>query len=261
MIVKKTPEDIERMAAAGALLVKTMNLLAGKIRPGVTTKELDEAAERFIRSQGAVPTFKGYHGFPGSICASPNAMIVHGIPGPYKLAKGDILSVDIGVTLDGWVADAARTFPVGPVSPVAQKLLEVTEGSLMAAVPQVRAGNRLGDIGHAVQEFVEAEGLSVVRSLVGHGVGRDMHEDPQVPNYGEAGTGVVLEEGMVLAIEPMVTAGRHAIRVADDQWSIFSQDGSLAAHFEFTIAVTSEGPRVLTPWRETGTTATASAAA
>ena len=260
MIVKKTPEDIDRMAAAGALLVKTMNLLAGKIRPGVTTKELDEAAERFIRSQGAVPTFKGYHGFPGSICASPNAMIVHGIPGPYKLAKGDILSVDIGVTLDGWVADAARTFPVGPVSPVAQKLLEVTEGSLMAAVPQVRAGNRLGDIGHAVQEFVEAEGLSVVRSLVGHGVGRDMHEDPQVPNYGEAGTGVVLEEGMVLAIEPMVTAGRHAIRVADDQWSIFSQDGSLAAHFEFTIAVTSEGPRVLTPWRETGATATASAA-
>ena len=261
MIVKKTPEDIERMAAAGALLVRTMNLLAGKIRPGVTTKELDEAAERFIRSQGAVPTFKGYHGFPGSICASPNAMIVHGIPGPYKLAKGDILSVDIGVTLDGWVADAARTFPVGPVSPVAQKLLDVTEGSLMAAVPQVRAGNRLGDIGHAVQEYVEAEGLSVVRSLVGHGVGRDMHEDPQVPNYGEPGTGVVLEEGMVLAIEPMVTAGRHAIRVADDQWSIFSQDGSLAAHFEFTIAVTSEGPRVLTPWRETEAATTASAAA
>ena len=249
------------MAASGAILVKTMNLLAGKIRPGVTTKELDEAAERFIRSQGAVPSFKGYRGFPGSICASPNSMIVHGIPGPYKLAKGDILSVDIGVTLDGWVSDAARTFPVGPISPVAQKLLDVTRESLMLAVPQCRPGNQLGDIGHAVQEHVEAAGMSVVRSLVGHGVGRDMHEDPQIPNYGEPGTGVVLEEGMVLAIEPMVTAGRHAIRVADDHWSIFSQDGSLAAHFEFTIAITGEGPRVLTPWHESGTPATARAAA
>ena len=261
MIVKKTPDDIEHMAASGALLVKTMNLLAGKIRPGVTTQQLDEAAERFIRSQGAVPSFKGYRGFPGSICASPNAMIVHGIPGPYKLAKGDIISIDIGVTLDGWVADAARTFAVGPVSPVAQKLLDVTRGSLMAAVPQCIVGNRLGDIGHAVQEHVEAEGMSVVRSLVGHGVGRDMHEDPQVPNYGEADTGIVLEEGMVLAIEPMVTAGRHAIRVADDHWSIFSQDGSLAAHFEFTIAITGAGPRVLTPWHETDAPAPATTAA
>ena len=261
MIIKKTPEEIERMAASGALLVKTMNLVAGKIRPGVTTEELDRAAERFIRSQGAVPTFKGYRGFPGSICASPNSMIVHGIPGPYKLAKGDILSVDLGVTLDGWVADAARTFPVGPVSPVAQKLLDVTQEALMLAVPECRAGNRLGDIGHAVQAHVEANGLSVVRSLVGHGVGREMHEDPQIPNYGEAGTGVPLEEGMVFAIEPMVTAGRHAIRVADDQWSIFSQDDSLAAHFEFTIAVTGEGPRVLTPWHGARARATPVAAA
>ena len=240
------------MAAAGAILVRTMNLLQGKIRPGVTTAELDQAAERFIRSQGATPAFKGYRGFPGSICASPNTMIVHGIPGPYKLAKGDILSVDIGVVLDGWVADAARTFPVGPVSPVAQKLLEVTEESLMLAVPECRVGNRLGDIGHAIQQHVEAAGLSVVRSLVGHGIGRDMHEDPQIPNYGEPGTGIPLEEGMVLAVEPMVTAGRHAVRVADDHWSIFSQDGSLAAHFEFTIAITADGPRVLTPWHEAG---------
>ena len=259
MIIKKTPEEIDRMAAAGVLLVKTMNLLAGKIRAGVTTKALDEAAEKFIRSQGGVPAFKGYRGFPGSICASPNTMIVHGIPGPYTLAKGDILSVDIGVILDGWVADAARTFPVGAISPVAQKLLDVTQASLMVAVPECRAGNRLGDIGHAVQAHVEAAGLSVVRSLVGHGIGRDMHEDPQIPNYGEAGTGVVLEEGMVLAVEPMVTAGRHAIRVADDGWSIFSQDNSLAAHFEFTIAVTSEGPRVLTPWHESTTAAAAAA--
>ncbi|MGH2916905.1 MAG: type I methionyl aminopeptidase [Solirubrobacteraceae bacterium] len=252
MIIKKTPEEIDRMAAAGAILVRTMSLLAGKIRPGVTTAELDRAAERFIDSQGAVPAFKGYRGFPGSICTSPNSMVVHGIPGPYKLSRGDILSVDIGVVLDGWVADAARTFPVGQVSPVAQKLLRVTEESLHAAVPQCVAGNRLGDVSHAIQRLVEAEGLSIVRTLVGHGIGRDMHEDPQIPNFGSPGTGVVLEEGMVLAVEPMVTAGRHAVRVADDHWSIFSQDGSLAAHFEFTIAVTASRPRVLTPWHEAG---------
>ncbi|MGO9883634.1 MAG: type I methionyl aminopeptidase [Solirubrobacteraceae bacterium] len=241
---------MDQMAAAGVILVRTMNLIAGKVRPGVTTKELDQAAERFIRSQGAEPAFKGYRGFPGSICTSPNSMIVHGIPGPYKLERGDILSVDIGVVLDGWVADAARTFPVGPVTPIAQKLLKTTEESLFAAVPQCRAGNRLGDVSHAVQETVEAAGLSVVRSLVGHGIGRDMHEEPQIPNYGAPGTGVALEEGMVLAVEPMVTAGRHGVRVADDHWSIFSQDGSLAAHFEFTIAITAEGPRILTPWHE-----------
>ena len=245
------------MAAAGAVLVRTMNLLQGKVRPGVTTKELDDAAERFIRSQGATPAFKGYRGFPGSICASPNEMIVHGIPGRYKLKRGDILSVDIGVVLDGWVADAARTFPVGPVSPVAQKLLRVTEESLMVAVPVCTIGNHLGDVSHAVQEHVEAAGLSIVRSLVGHGIGRSMHEEPQIPNYGDPGTGVLLEEGMVFAIEPMVTAGRHAIRVASDQWSIFSQDDSLAAHFEFTIAITADGPRVLTPWHEAKTAAAA----
>ena len=252
MIIKKTPEEIDRMAAAGEILVKTMNLLAGKIRPGVTTMELDRAAEKFIRSQGAEPAFKGYRGFPGSICASPNSMIVHGIPGPYKLGRGDILSIDIGVILDGWVADAARTFPVGSVSPVARKLLSVTEQALQLAVPQCRSGNRLGDVSHAIQAQVEAEGFSIVRTLVGHGIGRSMHEEPQIANYGTPGTGVVLEEGMVLAVEPMVTAGRHAIRVAEDHWSIYSADGSLAAHFEFTIAVTAAGPRVLTPWHEAG---------
>ncbi|MDQ6745526.1 MAG: type I methionyl aminopeptidase [Actinomycetota bacterium] len=250
MIIKKRPEEIDRMAAAGEVLVKTMNLLAGKIRPGVTTGELDRAAEKFILSQGAEPAFKGYRGFPGSICASPNSMIVHGIPGSYKLGRGDILSIDIGVILDGWVADAARTFPVGPVSPVARKLLSVTEQALHLAVPQCRSGNRLGDVSHAIQDHVEAEGFSIVRTLVGHGIGRSMHEEPQIPNYGTSGTGVVLEEGMVLAVEPMVTAGRHGIRVAEDHWSIYSADGSLAAHFEFTIAVTAAGPRVLTPWHE-----------
>src|SRR6201996_3456840 len=249
-IIKKTPEQIEQMAAAGDVLVKTMNLLAGKIRPGVTTLELDQAAEKFIRSQGCEPAFKGYHGFPGSICASPNSMVVHGIPGKYKLERGDIISIDIGVIRDGWVSDAARTFPVGPVTPIAQKLLTVTQESLMRAVPQCRPGNHLGDVSHAVQEHVEAAGFSIVRTLVGHGVGRSMHEDPQIPNYGRPGTGIPLEVGMVLAIEPMVTAGRHAVRMGDDHWAIYSQDGSLAAHFEFTIAITAEGPRVLTPWHE-----------
>jgi methionyl aminopeptidase len=252
LIIKKTPEEIEKMAAAGAILVRTMNLLAGKIRPGVSTRELDQAAEKFIASQGAEPAFKGYRGFPGSICASPNSMIVHGIPGPYTLDRGDIISIDIGVVLDGWVADAARTFAVGPVSPVASKLLKVTEESLFLAVDQVRSGNRLGDVSHAIQQHVESQGLSIVRTLVGHGIGRSMHEDPQIPNYGEPGTGVPLEEGIVLAVEPMVTAGRHAVRVGDDHWAIYSQDGSLAAHFEFTIAVTAAGPRVLTPWHEAG---------
>jgi len=240
------------MAAAGAILVRTMNLLAGKIRPGVTTRELDKAAERFIRSQGAEPAFKGYRGFPGSICTSPNSMIVHGIPGPYKLSRGDILSVDIGVIRDRWVADAARTFAVGPVTPIARKLLATTEEALFVGVEQCRAGFRLGDLSHAIQEHVEAAGLSIVRSLVGHGIGRSMHEEPQIPNYGTPGTGVPLEEVMVLAVEPMVTAGRHAVRVGDDHWAIYSQDGSPAAHFEFTIAITADGPRILTPWHEAG---------
>jgi methionyl aminopeptidase len=250
VIIKKTPEEMDRMAAAGDILVRTMNLLAAKIRPGVTTRELDQAAEKLIRSQGAEPAFKGYRGFPGSICTSPNSMIVHGIPGSYSLSRGDILSIDIGVVRDGWVADAARTFPVGPISPIARKLLKTTEESLFQAVEQCRPGNRLGDVSHAVQKPVEAAGLSIVRSLVGHGIGRSMHEEPQVPNYGIPGTGLPLEEGMVLAVEPMVTAGRHGVRVGEDHWSIYSQDGSLAAHFEFTVAITSEGPRILTPWHE-----------
>ena len=257
MIIRKSPEEVEKIAAAGAVLVRTLRLLERQIRPGVTTAELDAAAERYIRSQGGVPTFKGYRGFPASICSSPNSMIVHGIPGPYALERGDVISLDVGVTLDGWVADAARTYPVGPISPVAQKLLETTEGSLHAAVPQCVAGNRLGDISHAIQQHVEAEGFSIIRSLVGHGIGREMHEDPQIPNYGPPGRGPRLEEGMVLAIEPMVTAGRHQVRMADDHWSIFTQDGSLAAHFEFTIAITADGPRVLTPWHTHGRQAAA----
>jgi methionyl aminopeptidase len=250
VIIKKTPEEIDKIAAAGAILVKTLALVQSKLRPGVSTGELDEAAEKLIRSQGAEPAFKGYRGFPGSICTSPNSMVVHGIPGPYKLSRGDILSVDVGVVLDGWVADAARTYPVGNVSPIARRLLRSTENALFAAVKESRVGNRLGDVSHAVQRQVEEDGFSVVRSLVGHGIGRDMHEDPQIPNFGEPGRGPELEEGMVLAVEPMVTAGRHAVRMGDDHWAIFSQDGSLAAHFEFTVAITAQGPRILTPWHQ-----------
>ena len=238
------------MAAAGQVLARCHAMLRAKARAGVTTAELDAAAERFIRSQGAEPAFKGYRGFPGSICASPNSMVVHGIPGPYKLSRGDILSIDIGVILDGWVADAAVTIPIGNVTPIAKRLLATTRQSLFDAVEQCRPGNHLGDIGHAVQTRVESEGFSVVRQLVGHGIGRDMHEDPQIPNYGEPGTGDLLEEGMVLAVEPMVNAGTHPIRVASDNWSVYSQDGSLAAHFEFTVAITADGPRILTPWHD-----------
>src|SRR4051794_40256389 len=238
------------MAAAGEILVRTMSLLAGKIRPGVTTRELDQAAEKFIRAQNAEPAFKGYRGFPGSICASPNSMVVHGIPGSYELQRADILSVDVGGVLDGWVADAAITVPVGNVTPLAQRLLTTTREALFEAVEQCRAGNRLGDISHAVQAKVEADGFSVIRSLVGHGIGREMHEDPQIPNVGTPGTGPELAEGMVFAIEPMVNAGAEDVRMGSDNWAVYSRDGSLTAHFEHTVAITAEGPRILTPWHE-----------
>jgi methionyl aminopeptidase len=248
MIIRKSPEEIEKIAAAGRVLARCHSLLRGKARAGVTTAELDRAAEKFIRSQGGEPAFKGYRGFPGSICASPNSMVVHGIPGPYRLQRGDILSIDIGVILEGWVADAAVTLPIEGLSPVARRLLTATRDALFKAVDQCRPGNHLGDVSHTVQARVEADGFSVVRSLVGHGIGRDMHEDPQIPNFGRPGTGPLLAEGMVLAIEPMVNAGDHTIRVGDDNWSVYSQDGSLAAHFEHTVAITAEGPRILTPW-------------
>jgi len=250
MIIRKTPEQVESMAASGQVLVRCLRMLAAKARAGVTTKELDAAAEKFIRSQGAEPAFKGYRGFPGSICASPNSMVVHGIPGPYELKRGDVLSIDVGVVKDGWVADAAITVPIGPASPEARKLLDVTKAALFAGAEQMQPGNHLGDVSAAIQRTVEIEGLSIIRTLVGHGIGREMHEDPQVPNFGEAGRGPELEEGTVLAIEPMVNAGGPLVRMGDDGWAVYSQDGSLAAHFEFTIAVTANGPRILTPWHE-----------
>ena len=220
----KSPEQIDKMRVAGLVVGETLELLRAAVRPGVSTLELDTLAEANIRDHGGVPSFKGYSHppFPATICASVNDEVVHGIPGQRTLVEGDVISIDVGVILDGWVADAARTFAVGPVTPVAGKLLETTKASLFDAVEQCRAGNRLGDVSHAVQARVEGDGLSVVRSLVGHGIGRSMHEDPQIPNYGEPGRGPLLEEGMVLAVEPMVNAGRHgvvSVEVDDRTWT------------------------------------------
>ncbi len=246
MIIRKSSREIARMAAAGQIVAETLLLLRDEAKPGVTTGELDRVAERFIRRHGGTPTFKGYRGFPASICASPNDMIVHGIPGAFELGEGDVLSVDVGVTLKGFVADSAVTLPIGAIDEDRRRLLNVCRESLELAVDACRPGNRLSDIGHAIQTHVEGAGYGVVRQLVGHGVGRSMHEDPQIPNYGPPGRGPELRDGMVFAIEPMITAGAHDIRVDDDEWSIYTTDGSMAAHFEHTVAVTSDGPRVLT---------------
>ena len=246
MIVRKSEAELEIMAAAGRVLAECIDELVAAVKPGILTRELDVMAERFIIGHGGSPTFKGYRGYPGSICTSPNDMVVHGIPGKYKVRDGDLLSIDVGVTLDGFIADSAVTVAVGEVSEEAQLLLRTTRASLEAAILQCRVGNRLGDISHWVQKVVEAEGFNVVRSLVGHGVGRQMHEDPQIPNYGEPNHGPRLEAGMVFAIEPMVNVGTYDVFVAPDGWAIHSADGSLSAHFEHSVAVTQNGPRVLT---------------
>jgi len=246
VIIRKAASEIERMARAGEVVAETLALVGEHARPGVTTQELDDLADEFIRSRGGTPTFKGYRGYPASICVSPNSMVVHGIPGPYTLREGDILSVDVGVTLDGFVADSAYTFPVGEISEDAERLLEGGQAALNAGIAQCRLGNRLSDISHAIQVATEQQGFSVVRSLVGHGVGRSMHEEPQIPNYGDPGRGPQLAEGMTFAIEPMITAGGPDVVLHDDEWSISTADGSLAAHFEHTVAITTEGPRILT---------------
>src|ERR671935_87763 len=215
--------------------------------PHIATGELDRIAEDYIREHGGAPTSKGYRGFPAATCISPNAMVVHGIPGTYRVEEGDLISVDVGITLNGLVADSAYTFGVGEVDPEAQRLLEIGKQALEAGIEQARPGNRVGDISHAVQELVEGAGFSVVRSLVGHGVGRSYHEEPQIPNFGDPGRGPLLQSGMTLAIEPMITAGGPEVYLHDDDWSISTQDGSMAAHFEHTVAVAEEGPpRILT---------------
>jgi methionyl aminopeptidase len=247
VIERKSSREIAKQTQAGGIVAETLQLLAEAAQPGVTTGELDKIAEQHIRRRGGVATFKGYRGFPGSICASPNAMIVHGIPGAYELRDGDILSLDVGVTYRGFVGDSAVTVAVGDVSDETRRLLAACQEGLHRMIAQCHVGNRLHDLGAACQAYVEGDaGFGVVRQLVGHGVGRRMHEDPQIPNYGQPGTGPELREGMVFAIEPMITAGSHDIHLDDDGWSIYTVDGSMAAHFEHTVAVTADGPLILT---------------
>ncbi|MEW6731581.1 MAG: type I methionyl aminopeptidase [Acidobacteriota bacterium] len=246
MIITKSRAEIERMYRAGQLVGQLLQELCALVKPGVTTLELDNYAERRIRSVGAIPTFKGYRGYPFSICTSVNDQVVHGFPSRRQLHEGDIISIDCGATLDGYVGDSAVTVPVGEISEEAQRLIKVTEMALYQAIDQMRVGNRLYDVSHAVQSYVEPLGYSVVRDFCGHGIGTAMHEEPQVPNYGRAGTGPRLREGWVLAIEPMVNIGTHKVRIEADNWTVTTVDGKLSAHFEHTVAITQNGPRILT---------------
>ena len=246
MIIRKSPQEIELMAAAGIVVAGTLALIEERLEPGVAMAELDRIAEEYIRSQGGVPTSKGYKGFPAATCISPNDLIVHGIPGKYVAQEGDIVSFDVGVTKDGMIADSAATFGVGEISAEAQRLLDTCRAALEAGIDAAQLHAVVGDISAAVQSVVEEAGFAVVRSLVGHGVGKAYHEDPQVPNFVSSYRGPELVEGMTLAIEPMITAGRPDVHLHDDGWSISTDDGSLTAHFEHTVAITADGPRVLT---------------
>jgi methionyl aminopeptidase len=246
MIIGKSKRELEKMRAAGRLVGQVLAHLRTLVEPGVTTLEVDRAAEKMIRDAGALPTFKGYNGFPYSICASVNEQIVHGFPSNYRLKDGDIFSIDVGVTLEGFVGDTATTVPVGKVSEDRLKLIRVTEECLERAIEQCRAGKHLGDIGWAVQEHAEANGYSIVRDYVGHGIGRRMHEDPQIPNYGRPGLGTKIKNGYIFAVEPMVNLGSHHTKVLADGWTVVTVDGQPSAHVEHTIAITEEGPEVLT---------------
>lgn len=246
MIVTKSPAEIEIMREAGRVTAAALRAVGEAVKPGVTTRELDALAEGVIRDAGARPAFKGYHGFTGTLCTSVGSEVVHGIPGKRRLAAGEVLSVDCGAIVDGYYGDAAMTFAVGDIAEEAERLLRVTRASLEAGIAQCVVGNRLYDISSAVQTVAEDAGFSVVREYVGHGIGREMHEDPQIPNYGRAGTGPALKAGMVFAIEPMINAGGHEVHGLDDGWTVVTSDGSLSAHFEHTVAITADGPRVLT---------------
>jgi methionyl aminopeptidase len=246
VITHKSPEQVDRMRRAGRLVGHALSRVVEAVRPGVTLLELDALAERVIRDGGGVPSFLGYHGFPATLCLSPNDWIVHGIPNGYALREGDILSVDCGAIVEGWHGDAAVTVPVGEVDEAARRLIDTTERAMWAGIAQVRAGNRLSDIGHAVERVAAAPGYGVVREYVGHGIGTSMHEEPQVPNFGRPGRGLRLEVGLVLAIEPMVNEGGPSSRVLDDGWTVVTRDGSRSAHFEHTVAITPDGPEVLT---------------
>ena len=246
MIVCKSPAEIEKMRAASALVADVLGELAAMVAPGVSTLELDAAAERLVRAAGAQPAFKGYRGYPATICASVNEQVIHGIPSKQPLVEGDILSLDMGVKMDGFFGDSAVTVPVGRIPAQAAELLRVTQESLEKGIEQVRLGGRVSDIGHAIQAHVEAHGFSVVREFVGHGIGASLHEDPQIANYGDPGRGPRLAEGMTLAIEPMVNLGKPGVKMLADGWTAVTRDGSLSAHFKHTVAVTKSGPLVLT---------------
>ena len=246
MIIRKSKLEIERMRAAGQIVARVLKRLSEMVEPGLTTLELDSEAERMIVEAGAHPTFKGYHGYPRSICASINDEVVHGIPSKRKLREGDIIGIDCGATYMGYVGDAAVTLPVGKISEPVKQLLDATQKSLHRAIEKCRIGNRLGDVCFAVQSCVEPLGYSIVKNYCGHGVGRAMHEEPQVPNYGKPGTGPVLREGLVIAIEPMINLGTDKVKVLDDGWTVITADGKPSAHFEHTIAVTANGPEILT---------------
>ncbi|HET7876893.1 MAG TPA: type I methionyl aminopeptidase [Methylomirabilota bacterium] len=247
MIVLKSERELKHMRAAGRILADVKDRLKALVRPGITTKDIDAEAEAFILSKGAQSAFKGYRGYPATVCTSINDEVVHGIPSAKRrLREGNIIGLDLGCIVEGYYADCAVTLPVGAIPPRVQELLDVTRESLDKAIVQCRAGNRLGDVSHAVQSHCESHGFSVVRAFVGHGIGRQLHEEPQIPNFGEAGRGPALKAGMVLAIEPMVTMGSWEVRILDDRWTAVTVDGSLAAHFEDTIAITEDGPEVLT---------------
>ncbi|TAM89786.1 type I methionyl aminopeptidase [bacterium] len=246
MITLKSAREIEKMRRSGAITAATLSMLIGAAKPGMTTRQLDALAEASIRERGGIPTFIGYHGYPATICASVNDEVVHGIPGERVLCEGDLLSIDIGTTLEGYVSDSAVTVGIGEISDEARRLMGTTQECLMLGIAQMQAGNHLSDIGHAVQQHAESHGYGVVRDLVGHGVGTKMHEEPQVPNYGEPGKGLVLKPGLVLAIEPMINVGTHKVRTLKDGWTVVTADGKLSAHFEHTIAITDDGPKILT---------------
>jgi methionyl aminopeptidase len=246
VIVCKSPAEIEKMRAASALVADVLAELAAMVAPGVSSLDLDVAAERLVRAGGAEPAFKGYRGYPCTLCASVNEQVIHGIPSKRPLVDGDIISLDMGVKMSGFFGDSAVTVPVGRVSDEAQRLLQVTEQSLEKGIEQVRLGGRISDIGHAIQKHVEAHGFSVVREFVGHGIGASLHEEPQIANYGDPGRGPRLAEGMTLAIEPMVNVGKPTVKMLSDGWTAVTKDGTLSAHFEHTVAVTKTGPLVLT---------------
>jgi methionyl aminopeptidase len=250
MIIGKSQKEIEKMRAAGQLVGRVLQELRKIAVPGVTTLEVNDAAEKMIRDGGAYPTFKGYNGFPYSICASVNEQVVHGFPSRYELKEGDIFSIDVGVTLDGFVGDTATTIPVGSVGEDLLRLIRVTEECLALGIEKCRAGNHVGDIGYAVQTHAESHGFSIVRDYVGHGIGRRMHEDPQIPNYGKPGKGPKIKKGYVFAVEPMINLGSYHTKTLKDGWTVVTVDGRPSAHVEHTIAVTDEGPEVLTLVRE-----------